>query len=250
MTTMRRALIIICLICINGIIQAQVSLINYERIEIDSRYDTMVNPGMEKIFLKYKTSLENQVMKIIGESEMYMDAKAPESLLSNFLADQLLKKANEINDKKVDLAIINFGGIRAPLNKGKITVSDIYRIMPFENELVIVDIKGSDLKDVLENIAEEGGEGMSNIRLEIADKKIGSLFIGGEPFDENKEYTVATMDYLAEGNSGMKGFLKATKRFDTHLRVRDVYISQIEKITAGGNKVSSVLDGRIKFATK
>lgn len=250
MTTMRRALLIISLICITAVIQAQVSLINYERIEIDSKYDTMVNPVMKKVFMKYKNTLENQVMKIIGESEIYMDAKAPESLLSNFLADQLLKKANEINDKKVDLAIINFGGIRAPLNKGKITVSDVYKIMPFENELVILNIKGVDLKDVFENIAEEGGEGVSNIKLEISDKKIGNLFIGGEAFDDNKEYAVATMDYLAEGNSGMKGFLKATKRFDTHLKVRDVYISQIEKITARGNKVSSALDGRIKFATK
>jgi 2',3'-cyclic-nucleotide 2'-phosphodiesterase (5'-nucleotidase family) len=247
---MRKTLITICLICITGILQAQVSLNNYERIEIDSRYDTMVNPEMKKVFMKYKTSLENQVMKTIGESEMYMDAKAPESLLSNFLADELLKKANEINSQKVDLAIINFGGIRAPLNKGKITVSDIYKIMPFENELVIVNIKGSDLKDVLNNIAEEGGEGVSNIRLEISGKNIESLQIAGEPFDENKEYVVATMDYLAEGNSGMNGFLKATKRFDTHLKVRDVYISQIEKITASGGKVTSSLDGRIRFTTK
>jgi len=58
------------------------------------------------------------------------------------------------------------------------------------------------------------------------------------------------MDYLADGNSGMTPFKNAVKRTDTHLKMRDAYISQIEKLTAQGKAVTSELDGRIRYTFK
>ena len=239
--------IIVLLLGFSFALQAQVKLISSDRIDIDQRYDSLVNPEMQQVMLNYKTTLEKEVSRVIGSCTRYMDAKAPESLLSNFLSDQLLAKANELSAEPVNLSIINFGGIRAPLNKGVVTIANIYKIMPFENELVIVKLKGNYLRMIFENIAMEGGEGVSNVKLEINDKKIQSLTIDGVPLDDNMYYVVATMDYLAEGNSGMTAFLNASKRIDTGLRVRDIYIEQIEKLTSKGEAIDAQLDGRIKM---
>lgn len=226
---------------------AQLKLESYQNMVVDSSYDKEINQKMQKKLDAYKDILEKEVTRVIGYSTMTMTSKAPESLLSNFLADRLLDKANQLTGGKADISIINLGGIRAPLNEGNITVASVYRIMPFENELVILTLKGSDLLSVIKSIVDEGGEGVSNLKIEIKSGKLESVIIKGKPLDVNQNYVVATMDYLADGNSGMTGFLKALERKDTGLRVRDVYIEQIEAITAKGEKVSSSLDGRIKI---
>lgn len=239
--------ILVMILCFTGVLQSQVKMEYSVNMEVDSRYDTLANPEMEKKMNEYKAILEKEVSRIIGKSDIQMLSKAPESLLSNFLSDQLLAKANELSKEPVDLAIINLGGIRAPLNEGNVTIASIYRIMPFENELVFLKLKGKDLREIFENIAGSGGEGVSNVKLEIFQDKISSLTIGGKQLVDDGVYIVATMDYLAEGNSGMTSFLKAIERYNTGIRIRDVYIEQIEKITAGGETLNSSLDGRIKI---
>lgn len=229
---------------------AKVTLKAYVRMEVDRRYDTLVTSDLAKAMQPYKARLDAVVNKPIGTSAQYMESKAPESLLSNFLADQLLLKSREFVPEGVDLSIINLGGIRAPLPAGPLTVGDIYRIMPFENELVVLELKASDLLAILTKIALDGGEGLSNVQIEALNGKVVSLMIAGKPFDETRTYRVATMDYLADGNSGMTPFKNAVKRMDTHLKIRDAYISQIEKLTAAGKVVTSALDGRLRYTFK
>jgi 2',3'-cyclic-nucleotide 2'-phosphodiesterase (5'-nucleotidase family) len=226
--------------------QAQVHLISAKRIVVDASYDSMANDSMQQVLAWYKTRLDQKVSGQIGECVQSLYAKAPESLLSNFLADQLFLKGCQLIPEGVDFSIINLGSIRAPLFKGVITVNDIYRMMPFENKLVILELKGSDVWSVFKSIARSGGGGVSNIRLEIDGFKLKTLLIGGKVPEKDKIYRVVTMDYLADGNSGMTALLNAVKRVDTDLIVRDVYIEQIGKLTAQGKKVVACLDGRIK----
>jgi len=247
---MRKSLApLILLLCLTGL-SAKVTMKAYTRMEVDKRYDTLAPPAMTKIMQSYKVRVEEVVNRPIGTSAVYMESKAPESLLSNFLSDQLWLKAAEFCPTGVDLAIINFGGIRAPLPFGPLMVGDIYRIMPFENEMVVLELKAADLLTILSKIAADGGEGVSNIKMDVTNSKISSLLIAGKPFDESRTYWVATIDYLADGNGGMTLFKNAVKRMDTHLKLRDAYISQIEKLTAQGKVVTSALDGRIRYIFK
>ncbi|HET9571409.1 MAG TPA: 5'-nucleotidase [Bacteroidales bacterium] len=247
---MRKSLVLVTLlICLNGL-SAKVTMKSYSRMEVDKRYDATAPADLTKIMSSYKLRLDQVVNRPIGTSAQLMESKAPESLLSNFLADQLKLKAAEFSPEGVDLAIINFGGIRAALPAGPLTVGDIYRIMPFENTMVVLELKGSDLWQILTKIAEDGGEGISGVKMEVQNGKIVYLSVGGAPFDETRNYLVATMDYLADGNSGMTAFKNAVKRIDTHIRMRDAYISQIEKLTSEGKVVNSALDGRIHFTIK
>src|SRR3712207_9326121 len=54
-------------------------------------------------------------------------------------------------EAKTQIAITNGGGLRCPIEKGNITVGKMYELMPFDNTLVTMEIKGSDLKKVFEN---------------------------------------------------------------------------------------------------
>lgn len=228
---------------------AKVTLKAYTRMDVDQRYDSLAPAAISKLMQKYTDRVDGIVKRPIGTSAQYMESRAPESLLSNFLSDQLWLAAAEYTPEGVDLAIINFGGIRAPLPAGPLTVGDVYRIMPFENEMVVLELKASDLLIILKRIAEEGGEGVSNIRMDVQNGKITNLTIAGKPLDETQTYWVATIDYLADGNSGMTAFKDALQRIETHIKLRDAYISQIEKLTVQGKQVNSQLDGRIRFTT-
>jgi len=227
-------------------IQAQFRLISATRIKVDARYDSLSSDSMSRILASYKSRLGVDIYRQIGESVQLMTVQDPESLLSNFLADQLFLKANKLLPEGVDFSILNFGSIRAPLKVGAITVSDIYKIMPFENELVILEVKGSDVLSIFRSVARNNGACVSNVLLEIKGKKMNRLLIGGKALESDRIYRVATMDYLANGNSGMSALLHAGKRIDTGLKIRDIYIEQIESLTAQGRKVDALLDGRIK----
>jgi 2',3'-cyclic-nucleotide 2'-phosphodiesterase (5'-nucleotidase family) len=243
-------LILCCLFLLPLTSPAKVTLKGYSQLIVDQRYDSLANPSVVKIMNFYKLPLDKLVNRRIGTSAVYMESRAPESLLSNFLADQLFLQAAEYVPEGIDLAIINLGGIRTAMPTGPVTVGDIFRIMPFENELVVLELRGSDVRELMDRIAREGGEGVSNVRFEIAKDKAANLTIGGDSLQENRVYRVATMDYLAAGNSGMTAMLRAMKRIDTHLKIRDAYIRRIEKITADGGTLNSALDGRIRISSK
>ena len=102
------------------------------------------------------------------------------------------------------MGLVNMGGLRNVLTEGPITCSNIYEILPFENSLCVVTLKGVYLKQLFESIAARGGEGVSGVKLRIT--KSGKLLgatVAGKPVVDDKLYTVATIDYLADGNSDM-----------------------------------------------
>ena len=109
---------------------------------------------------------------------------------------------------------MNIGGIRTSLNKGEITIGDIFNIFPFENSLCLIKLKGNDVKKIFESIASREGEGVSKeIQMTItSDNKIKNVTVNGKNIDDNRIYTIATIDYLANGNDGMDAFKNATER--------------------------------------
>ena len=100
---------------------------------------------------------------------------------------------------KTDVAIINTGGIRQALPKGVITASTVWSILPFDNKLLIVKLKGRDLITDLET-SEAGFSGVERTAK-------GYRLEGGKPLDPEATYSVATIDFLYYGGSSFQ-FLK------------------------------------------
>ena len=134
--------------------------------------------------------------QIIGTSDEVMKAGKPESLLSNWNSDVYRIAAAEYLKEPVDMAVVNMGSLRSPLPAGNIRVRDIFQLMPFENELVILWLKGSEVNRLLGIFAKEGGQGVSGIRMEIKDEKPATILIGGQPVNPEKLYSILTNDQI------------------------------------------------------
>ncbi|MBS5884840.1 5'-nucleotidase C-terminal domain-containing protein [Clostridium sp.] len=129
----------------------------------------------------------------------------------------------------VDIAITNGGGVRAPLSAGVLTIGDLYTILPFDNTLVTMELKGSDVKAAIEHgimPANFGWGQFSGIKVWYdkdapAGERITSIRLAdGTPLDMDKYYTVVVNDFMATGGDGYD-FTNARNMKDTMLVMRD-----------------------------
>lgn len=217
-------------------------------IRIDKKWDA--NPDEQAMLLlkPYKAKIDSMMYEVIGTSSEKMEKGKPESLLSNLVADVLRQAGARVLGRPADMGLVNMGGLRTILPAGDITVGAIYEILPFENSLCVLTMKGIHMKSLLASIASLGGEGVSGVCLEITkDGKLLSATIGGQPVEDDKLYTVATIDYLADGNGRMDAFLQAEKRVcPEEATLRGLFLEYVRRQTAAGKPVTSVLDGRIR----
>jgi 5''-nucleotidase/2'',3''-cyclic phosphodiesterase and related esterases len=116
--------------------------ITCEQIPIDATLDTALNPQLQQFIQQYKDQIDSVMNQQIGVAALTLTAGKPQSLLANFTADILRQAGAEYTDDPVSLALMNNGGLRSPINKGPITVGDIFKVFPFENELVVLKMKG------------------------------------------------------------------------------------------------------------
>lgn len=222
-----------------------VSQITCEQINIDALLDNRLNPELVALVASYSSQIDSVMNKKIGYAPHTMAGGKPQSLLANFTADVLRREGENITGESIDLAVMNNGGLRAPINQGDVTVGDIFKVFPFENELVILKLTGEQVTNLFKRVASVGGEGVSGCELVIKDNKIASLKIGGKQIEETQIYSLATIDYLADGNSGMSALENAIERINTNSKLRDVMIKYVEEISAQNIPVASEIDNRI-----
>ncbi len=215
----------------------------WERIEVTSELDATPSEVAANVVAPYKASVDSIMAPPLGLSRVAMNAKRPESLLSNWAADVMVEGGTATGLEPADMGLINIGGLRNNMPEGIVRRGDVMLISPFENYMVVLEMKGSDLLELMKDIAAVKGEGVSSsVRMEItADGKLLSCTIGGKEIDPHRTYTVATIDYLAEGNDKMHSLKKAVKRHDIGILARDIMMEYIIKHRV----IDSKLEGRI-----
>lgn len=218
----------------------------WDRVEVTNRLDATPDAKVATVVSPYKAAVDSVMAPPLGLSRVAMSARRPESLLSNWAADVLVEGSTATGLEPADMGLINVGGLRNNMPEGIVRRGDIILISPFENHLVVLEMKGSDLMELMRNIAAVGGEGVSSsVRLRIT--KDGNLLeatIGGKEIVPSRTYTVATLDYLAEGNDKMVALRKAHKRHEIGLLVRDVMMESVLK----NRIIDSKMEGRIVVA--
>ncbi len=214
-------------------------------IPIDASKEGLASEKMNRFISPYKKQLDKKMDVVLGQSAVAMEKGRPESLLSNWSADVYRELASDFLKKPVDMGVVNLGGLRADLPKGDITVRHIFQLMPFENELSIVWLKGSEIKELFDIFAKEDGQGISGATFEIKNRKAQNCKIGGKPIVDNQLYSVATNDYLASGNDRMVTFKKGSKRLDTNLKLREIFMQYVINQAKKGQKLNPKLDNRI-----
>lgn len=216
-------------------------------VQMDSTWDAKVDSSLTKKMEPYKAKVDSVMNQVIGEAATTLKSHRPESLLSNLVADVLRDAAIPILGHPADMGLVNMGGLRNIISQGAITEGDIYEILPFENSLCIVTLQGKDLKLLLENIASVKGEGVSNLSLKISETgQVIEAKINGETIDDQKEYTIATIDYLADGNDGMVALMQAKARICPEgATLRGLFLDYIKQQTAQNKKITARLENRI-----
>ena len=152
--------------------------------------------------------------------------------------------------EKPDFAVYNMGGIRAALSEGAVTIGNVLDVAPFENKICFLTLDGDKVEELFEQIAASGGEAVSHgVRLVITkDGRLRSALVGGKGIDKDRQYRIATLDYLAQGNDGLEAFKDKTgvvspKSEENNVRhIIENYFREQEK---NGRPVESRVEGRI-----
>ena len=228
------------------------------------------NRTVDAIVEKYQRKMDSFFNQAIGESAADLDGvhvRRQETNLGNLVTD-VMKKASG-----ADAAILNGGTIRTSIRKGPVKVGDIYAALPADNYIVAIRLTGKQIRAALEHgvsaIDEDEGRfpqvsGLAFTYDRFAPKgsRVKDVFIGGIPLAADREYSIATNDFLAAGGDGYKEFGEAVKssREDTVVNgvmtggtlvysdsgrwLRDVVIDFIKT----EKEISPKVEGRIREA--
>ena len=223
--------------------------INYaERRMSDSL--TATDPHMEALIKPYRDSMDAEMRQVLVISDTVLTKQQPESDLGNLLAEILLDKSQKYAHRKVDVAVINFGGIRiTQLPTGKITKENAFELMPFDNRIVLLEIDGSTLQKLFDKMASTGGTPLAGARYAIDSKKATNITIQGKALDLAGKYTIAISDYLANGGDNLD-MLKSVSQIPTGMLLRDAFIEGFTDINAKGQHLKSIKDGRVSVIYK
>ena len=217
----------------------------YKLIPVKNHLDKKLDPEFSSIVDEYTASVSYKMEEVIGNCPQAIRKGAPESPLYNLTGDALIWMAKEYMDVDADVSLYNSGGLRAEISAGDLTIGDVYAVYPFDNVLSIVTLKGSDLKTMFNYVASSGGLPVnSGVKLVISNKKVKSVTVNGKAIDNNKTYTVATIDYLVELER--YGFENAVSRSDAPEIIRDYFVGYFRHLAQENNgKITASKDGRV-----
>ena len=206
----------------------------------DSAVLAMLHPYADTVTLK--------MGDVIGELARQLTKKPVDGSLGHFMAEAYLTMARKKFEPRADVAFMNLGGIRLPtLEAGKIKRGTIYELMPFDNVMEIIPVKGELLQKFLDHVAErEGCGGVAGITLRIKDKKATEVMIGGKPLDPGATYYMVNSDYVVNGGGGFNGFRDLQRR-QTGYFLRDALLDFCGDFTRDGKKIDLADEKRISL---
>ncbi|MEM7161832.1 MAG: 5'-nucleotidase C-terminal domain-containing protein [Bacteroidota bacterium] len=247
MTIIFRSIIIAIFFFSSCTYEYQVVSISEESVPIDE--DLISSEAGEKIIVPYRGMVESTMREVICTSNKPLIKGRPESELGNLVADLCLELAKEqMKDVAIDMCMMNTGGLRSSLPEGNITLGDVYQLMPFENELVVVQIDGKGMADLIHYLKASGGEPIAGLQL-IHTTGGFEAKINNETFDENKTYTVLTSDYLANGGDRMHFFMQDERKSiqSVGMKLRDAIAIYFKRQGDKNEPLNPQLDGRLQI---
>lgn len=173
--------------------------------------DSMVAP--------YQKDLEAEMNEVIAYAEKAFERGRPGGSLNNWAADALLEsQTGKARLSGPTFSLLNVGGLRNTINPGDVTLGDIFKVMPFDNEVVWVEMPVESLIDIAEYLTASGGEPIAGARLVN-----GKLEVDGVN-SETKTVWILTSDYLMNGGDSMNFFQQKISVTHSDELLRDAFI--------------------------
>ena len=200
--------------------------------------------SLSNLVRPYSDSVNKLMSIVIGYNDAKLEKRRQGNTLGFFMTDAYLEMAKQKVDIKVDAAFMNSGGIRLPeIAPGAITQGKVYELMPFDNLMVILKMKGSLLKQYLDTLAANDGVIESGITMEIVNKTPHQVMIGGKPLDLNADYTIVNSDYVAMNTN----LLKNIKGSSNGYLLRDAIIDYVKFINSQNKKITVTNIDRVSY---
>ena len=213
------------------------AMYSWSEIHIDTTIEKSTE--MEQIITPYRLSLDSIMDEVIGYAKHDLrSSERYESALGTFVTKLILDQSRATFEKEVDIAIMNHnGGLRAPINKGDITLGNIYEVMPFENQIILLEMTGSELLDMIQFIGKSGRSMAYPVSYEVNDDGVSNILLSGEEVIPEEEYVLAVSDYMANGGSGFR-MLKNLPRIDVEtIMLRDMIVKEVKDRSAQGLQI-------------
>ena len=192
--------------------------------------------AIEDFIEPHKQKVEKEMNAVLSYTpiELNRDDGMLESSLGNLMADLSYQKANPIfnsrTGKNIDFAMFNFGGIRAGISKGNITMEHAFNLMPFENELVVVELTSNKIDELVNYlITKNKAHPLSHHVNIVITKNAYEFKINNNPLDTTKTYFVLTTDYLQNGGDNMNFFKNPMNLYKTNYKLRNAIIDYFKE---------------------
>lgn len=212
------------------------SKISGERIEINNS----ISPDNEiaNFILPYSEHINKTLDSVLAYNPGNLNKSDGElnTAIGNLMADIVLDQANPVfksrTGRDIDMVLLNHGGIRSAIGKGPVTTRTAYNIMPFENEIVVAEIKGDKIDEMLDYLEKnKTAHPLSGIKIEMdKDYKITTATINGKNIDPSATYFVATSDYLQQGGDNMNFFKDPVSLHFVDYKIRNAIIDHFHKV--------------------
>lgn len=216
--------------------QDVVSVIEGKQVKVTDAAETKAE--YDAVIAPYRSQVNRDLDKILAYNPSVLDKSKGQwqSNIGDLLALITFEKGNKVFEertkKKVDVCILNHGGIRAMIGQGNVTARNAFEVMPFENAAVVIEIEGKYLVEFVNYfIKEKKPHPIAGMTFTItANGTPKDIKVNNEPIVLDKVYNLVTNDYLASGGDKMEFFKKSIKTHILDYKLRDMIIDYFNDV--------------------
>jgi 5'-nucleotidase len=189
--------------------------------------------ALQVMIAQVRDEVGPQLTRVIAHAAEPLERGGGENSLGRLIADAQRWKAD------AQIAIMNAGGVRAPLQAGALTWGDLYQVHPFGNMLMVLELRGADLREALEHAVRRGAEDahVSGVMVDYDPARApGSRIVSlrledGTPVTDDVVYRVVVNDFLASGvGDGYAPFARALRETPTGVTDLDALIDYVQQL--------------------
>ena len=217
---------------------------NNENIVIGQGGFSKSSPAIDSLIQPYRNPLQKTMNEVVAFTDAPATKALPECGLGNLICDIMLSYSERALNKHADIAFYNMGGLRIELPKGNITLSMIFELVPFENELVFIDVLGKDLVGLFQQVALKKGGPIAGCSMGISSNGAMNIKVGGKEIEPERTYSIISNDYLINGGDNyiMPTY---TNRQNLKVKFRDAVLEELKYFKSKNIQLHPKTDGRI-----
>lgn len=238
----------LCLVLLLSSCKNEVQLYKIEGQQIPVTDSIPFNEDIEDFIKPYRAHINKDLdstlaycVKTYSKNDGHLN-----TAIGNFMADVVFEQGDPVfhsrTGKHIDMVLLNHGGIRSILSKGNVSARNAYELMPFDNSIVVVELRGEQVIELTQYLASrKKAHPISKLNLKVDNNyNITSALIKGEPIAKEKIYNVATNDYLYNGGSHMDFFQINVGMHKLDYKIRNSLIDYFSKV----DTINPVIDDR------